>query len=65
MFIYYLMILAKKPVSIVTEQEGTTRDLIHFDANLSGIPIRFIDSAGIRETSCKIEALGVELAKKT
>lgn len=54
-----------KNISIVNEQEGTTRDLIHFDANLNGVPIRFIDSAGIRETTCKIESLGVELAKKT
>lgn len=63
-FLKCLMLLAKKLVSIVTEYEGTTRDLINFDANLNGIPIRLIDSAGIRETNCKIEALGVELAKK-
>ena len=57
-------ILASKNISIVTELEGTTRDLIHFDAELDGMPIRLIDSAGIRQTDCKIESIGIELAKK-
>ena len=48
----------------MTEQEGTTRDLVQFDAHLNGVPIRLIDSAGIRETNCKVEAIGVEIAKK-
>lgn len=60
---FLLTVLARKNISIVTEEEGTTRDLIHFDAQLNGIPLRLIDSAGIRDTGCKIEAMGVELAK--
>lgn len=59
----FCQILARKSISIVTEEEGTTRDLVHYDAQLNGIPLRLIDSAGIRDTECKIEAMGVELAK--
>ncbi len=51
-------------VSIVNEQAGTTRDLIHFDAHINGVPVRLTDSAGIRDTPCEVESLGVELAKK-
>ena len=58
-------ILAKKKISIVNEQEGTTRDLVHYDAQLNGVPVRLTDSAGIRKSSCKIETIGMELAKKT
>lgn len=47
----------------MTEVEGTTRDLVHYDAQINGIPIRLIDCAGIRDTKCKVEAVGVEMAK--
>lgn len=48
----------------MSEYEGTTRDLVHFDVNFHGVPLCLIDSAGIRETACKIESMGVEIAKK-
>ncbi|UKJ06247.1 tRNA uridine-5-carboxymethylaminomethyl(34) synthesis GTPase MnmE [Solitalea lacus] len=48
--------------AIVSEIAGTTRDTIEDEINIGGINFRFIDTAGIRETSDKIEAIGVEKA---
>lgn len=45
--------------AIVSEIAGTTRDLIEDEINLGGVNFRFIDTAGIRETTDKIEAIGV------
>jgi tRNA modification GTPase len=50
--------------AIVTETPGTTRDTIEEDAVLNGIPVRLIDTAGIRETDCSIESEGVRRAKQ-
>lgn len=46
--------------AIVTEIPGTTRDVIEESLNLRGVPVRAIDTAGLRETSDTVEALGVE-----
>lgn len=46
--------------AIVSEIQGTTRDLVEDTINLSGTLYRFIDTAGIRHTSDKIEQLGIE-----
>ncbi|AFD07031.1 tRNA uridine-5-carboxymethylaminomethyl(34) synthesis GTPase MnmE [Solitalea canadensis] len=48
--------------AIVSEIAGTTRDTIEDEINIGGINFRFIDTAGIRETSDKIESIGVEKA---
>ena len=49
--------------AIVSDIPGTTRDAIEDITTINGIKFRFIDTAGIRETSDKIESMGVEKAK--
>ena len=49
--------------AIVSDIPGTTRDAIEDITTINGIKFRFIDTAGIRETSDKIESIGVEKAK--
>jgi tRNA modification GTPase len=46
--------------AIVTATPGTTRDLVAESASIGGIPLRFVDTAGIRETSEEAEKIGVE-----
>ncbi|MFL6415459.1 MAG: tRNA uridine-5-carboxymethylaminomethyl(34) synthesis GTPase MnmE [Bryobacteraceae bacterium] len=46
--------------AIVTEIPGTTRDMISESMTLNGIPVRLVDTAGIRESSDLIEGLGIE-----
>ncbi|QEC53459.1 tRNA modification GTPase trmE [Anseongella ginsenosidimutans] len=48
--------------AIVSDIPGTTRDIIEDELVIGGIRFRFIDTAGIRETTDKIEAIGVERA---
>ena len=49
--------------AIVTDIPGTTRDIIEEYANIGGIPLKIIDTAGIRETDDIVEQLGVEKAR--
>ncbi len=46
--------------SIVTELPGTTRDLVSEYTSLDGIPVRLVDTAGVREVEDRVEQLGVE-----
>ena len=46
--------------AIVTSTPGTTRDLVSETASLGGIPLRFVDTAGIRHTEDEVEKVGVE-----
>ena len=46
--------------AIVSDIQGTTRDTIEDTVNIDGITFRFIDTAGIRDTSDKIESIGIE-----
>ena len=57
--------LSKREVAIVSNIEGTTRDLIEVSLNLDGYPVIVTDTAGLRETSDEIERRGVELALKS
>ena len=50
--------------AIVSEIRGTTRDVIEDTTIIDGLTFRFIDTAGIRETSDKIESLGIERSFK-
>ena len=51
--------LCKKEKAIVTDLPGTTRDLLESEIVLEGIPVTFIDTAGIRETKNIIEQIGI------
>lgn len=50
--------------AIVTEIEGTTRDILEEYISLNGITLRVIDTAGIRETEDIVEKIGVGKAKQ-
>ncbi len=59
-----LNLLSKKEKAIVTNLPGTTRDLLESEIILENIPIRLLDTAGIRETNDAIEKIGVSLSQK-
>lgn len=50
--------------AIVTDIEGTTRDVIEDELIISGIKFRFIDTAGLREADNQVEAIGIEKTKE-
>ncbi len=52
--------LLEQDRAIVTETPGTTRDLVSEVAAIGGIPVKLVDTAGIRDSGDQIEALGIE-----
>lgn len=50
--------------AIVTARPGTTRDTLDATADIRGLPVTFIDTAGMRQSRDEIEVIGVERAKK-
>ena len=55
-----LNLLAKKDKAIVTNIPGTTRDIVEVNLTIKDIPIKIIDTAGIRETEEFIEKIGID-----
>jgi tRNA modification GTPase len=55
-----LNLLLNEDKAIVSDIHGTTRDVIEDVVNINGVTFRFIDTAGIRQTSDVIESLGIE-----
>lgn len=52
--------LARRDVAIVTEEPGTTRDVIEVSMDIGGLKIVLADTAGIREAEGRVEAIGIE-----
>ena len=56
-------LLLREDRSIVTDVPGTTRDTIEEQISVRGIPIRFVDTAGIHDSVDKVENIGIERSK--
>ncbi|AHM03455.1 GTPase and tRNA-U34 5-formylation enzyme TrmE [Roseibacterium elongatum DSM 19469] len=56
--------IAKRDVAITSEIAGTTRDVIEVRVDLGGLPVVFLDTAGLRETEDQIEKIGVARARE-
>ena len=56
-------LLAGRAAAIVSDKEGTTRDVIEVRLSLSGVPVRLADTAGLRHTEDIIEAEGIKRAE--
>ena len=55
--------LARREAAIVSDEPGTTRDLIEIDLDLGGLPITLVDTAGLRESESAVERIGVARAR--
>ncbi|MGB7287228.1 MAG: tRNA uridine-5-carboxymethylaminomethyl(34) synthesis GTPase MnmE [Salaquimonas sp.] len=55
--------LAGRDVAIVSDEAGTTRDVLEVDIDIDGYLVRVVDTAGIREAESKVEAEGIRRTK--
>ena len=55
--------LAGREAAITSDVAGTTRDVIEVHMDLAGLPVTFLDTAGLRTTDDHVESLGIERAK--
>jgi tRNA modification GTPase len=56
-------VLSGEEAAIVTDIPGTTRDLLKVDLLLDGLPLRLVDTAGLRDSADQVEQMGVARAK--
>ena len=56
--------ILKEDRAIVTEYEGTTRDTIEEFVNINGIPLKLIDTAGIRNAEDEVEKIGINKSRE-
>jgi len=54
--------LSGKNSAIVTDIAGTTRDVLKEEINIDGMPLHIIDTAGLRDSDCEVEKIGIERA---
>lgn len=59
-----LNFLAGREIAIISEEAGTTRDLLEVKLDLGGIPVYVTDTAGLRQTASKVEKIGIEKARE-
>ncbi|WWO98937.1 MAG: tRNA uridine-5-carboxymethylaminomethyl(34) synthesis GTPase MnmE [Candidatus Dasytiphilus stammeri] len=55
-------LLVGKPIAIVADHVGTTRDMLHEYINIEGMPLHIIDTAGLHKTNNIVELIGIERA---
>lgn len=60
-----LNLLLGEERAIVTDEAGTTRDIVRGSTALGGVRVNFSDTAGIRDSDQKVERIGIDLAKKS
>ncbi|GAA2838894.1 tRNA uridine-5-carboxymethylaminomethyl(34) synthesis GTPase MnmE [Aminobacter aminovorans] len=56
--------LVRREAAIVSDEPGTTRDLVEATLDIGGLKVRITDTAGLREPAGKVEAIGIERARE-